>query len=383
MNIDCTSAYIAFDVYPSSKGAATHIGHMAGRLFEDHGGGALITLGNAANCEHEQEGNVVAHRFMKQIPNYLERAQAFAGFVQQTLATLPMLEVLHYRDIWSAIGVSNASHNAATLFEVNGLPSIELPYHYPNLSKTMLEKLRVIEKRCLDDADRIMVPSKVIQRALMQRGVNEAKMSVIPNGATPNIDSFATTDIDDDYIVYFGAVQAWQGVDVLLRAMSLLQDLEGLKLVIFSASKPRQTKDLKRLARRLGIENNVIWKYQLDKTQLNAYISNAILSVAPLTECSRNLEQGCSPLKIFESMAIGTAVVASKIPAVEEILQDGVNGKLVRADRPQELARAIRLLLEYPKLRSELEQRARQSIEQVFNWSKIGEQLSALYATLK
>jgi len=184
-----------------------------------------------------------------------------------------------------------------------------------------------------------------------------------------------------DYLIYFGAVQSWQGVEVLLRAMALLNDLSDIKLLICCSSKPKHTKELKRLARRLKIEHRIIWKYQLKKSELNAYIQHAKLSLAPLTECSRNISQGCSPLKIFESMACGTAVIASKIPVVEEILQDNISGKLVRPDRPQELARAIRLMLEYPQKREELEINARQLIDNCFNWDNIGQQLDAVYAS--
>jgi len=131
------SAYIAFDIYPSSKGAATHITHMAGRLFNVYDSGALITLGAKGSKRFEQVGNVTAHRFLEQIPNYLDRAQAFSGFVQKTLDTIDDLEITHFRDIWSALGVFNCTMSCKTVFEVNALTSIELPYHYPQLSQAL------------------------------------------------------------------------------------------------------------------------------------------------------------------------------------------------------------------------------------------------------
>lgn len=374
--------YAAFDIYPGSKGAATHITHMAGGLFRYFGNGALLTLGSQASSELEYDGPNMACRFVQQIPNYLERAQAFTGFVEKTLETMPNLEVVHYRDIWSAMGVLNPPRAYKTVFEVNALPSIELPYHYPSLSNNFLGRLQKIEDRCLSESDRIIVPSYVIREGLLKRGVDERKLSVIPNGADLITEAGLPDPSLGEYIIYFGAVQAWQGVDVLIKSMGLLKDLSDLNLLICSSSKPSQTKELRRLTRRLGLEHRVIWKYQLDKVELNRYIQGASLSLAPLSECSRNITQGCSPLKIFESMACGTAVIASKIPVVEEILQDGVSGKLVSPDRPQELARAIRLLLEYPEQRSVLAKNAKKLIEDRFNWPKIGLQLDAVYARL-
>jgi glycosyltransferase involved in cell wall biosynthesis len=90
--------------------------------------------------------------------------------------------------------------------------------------------------------------------------------------------------------------------------------------------------------------------------------------VAPLRECVRNLSQGCAPLKILESMADGVAVVASDLPAVRELITDGHDGRLVPADRPADLARALRILLEYPELRERLGTNARTTVENRLTW---------------
>jgi glycosyltransferase involved in cell wall biosynthesis len=82
----------------------------------------------------------------------------------------------------------------------------------------------------------------------------------------------------------------------------------------------------------------------------------------------RNLSQGCAPLKILESMADGVAVVASDLPAVRELITDGHDGRLVPADRPANLARALRILLEYPELRERLGTNARTTVENRLTW---------------
>ena len=71
--------------------------------------------------------------------------------------------------------------------------------------------------------------------------------------------------------------------------------------------------------------------------------------------------QGCAPLKILESMASGMPVVASDLPAVRELLADGEHGRLVAPDRPGELARAIRVLLDFPERRARLAANARRA----------------------
>ena len=127
---------------------------------------------------------------------------------------------------------------------------------------------------------------------------------------------------------------------------------------------------------------NIVWKLQLEKPELNTLIRNAVLTVAPLKECSRNINQGCSPLKVFESWACGTPVIASDLPVVREILEDHVSGRIVPPDRPQSLARMIRFLWEYPELRRELGERGKTLIESTYCWEKIEQQMRSLYQSL-
>jgi glycosyltransferase involved in cell wall biosynthesis len=74
--------------------------------------------------------------------------------------------------------------------------------------------------------------------------------------------------------------------------------------------------------------------------------------------------------------------VASDLPSVREIVRDGIDGRLVRPDRPAELARAIRIMLEYPGALAEMKQNARLRIQDSFTWQKSLSQLAGLYRSL-
>ena len=167
---------------------------------------------------------------------------------------------------------------------------------------------------------------------------------VIPNGA--DLPSPAEPpDAPAEYLLYFGALQPWQGVDTALRALQRLP----VELVICASVHPRRAKPLRKLAENLGVADRVHWHFALPEAELARFKQHARLSLAPLKDCSRNVVQGCSPLKILESMAAGVPVVASDLPPTRELIEDGVNGRLVAADRPGELARAIRVLLDHPE----------------------------------
>ncbi len=124
--------------------------------------------------------------------------------------------------------------------------------------------------------------------------------------------------------------------------------------MICASTHQRRAKPYRKLAERLGVADRVRWHHALPEAELACWREHALLSLAPLRDCSRNALQGCAPLKILESMAAGVPVVASDLPAVRELLTDGEHGRLIAPDRPGELARAIRVLLDHPERRARM-----------------------------
>ena len=199
-------------------------------------------------------------------------------------------------------------------------------------------------------------------RCLTALGVDAEKIRVIPNGAE------LYERGDGDYVLYFGSPQSWQGIDTLLRAFARLADFRDLRLVICASRESKAWRPYEKLAEKLNVR--VEWHYALGEEELAEVRRNALVSVAPLSDCARNAEQGCAPLKIVESMASGVAVVASDLPPVRELIRHGENGWLVHPDRPAELARALRILIEHPALARQLGDAARRTVEENFTWTR-------------
>jgi glycosyltransferase involved in cell wall biosynthesis len=185
------------------------------------------------------------------------------------------------------------------------------------------------------------------------------------------------------YLLYFGALQPWQGVDTALRAFARLRDLEELSLVICASVHGRRAKPYLKLADKLEVADRVHWHFGLAEDELRPWREQALLSLAPLRDCSRNVLQGCAPLKIIESLAAGVPVVASDLPVVRELMLDGVHGRLVAPDRPSELARAIRVLLDFPAQRAEMGAAGRAHVTARFTWAASTDRLREVYSTVR
>ncbi|MSU50189.1 MAG: glycosyltransferase family 1 protein [Opitutus sp.] len=377
------SIYAAFDVFPSRKGAAIHIGHFAQALFTHTDGGLLYVLGNSALPAHQREGNIEIVRSCEPATNYLTRARIYSERLAALVARHgDALDLCHFRDVWSGGPLLAETRRHAALFEVNALPSIELPFAYDGIAPATLAKIRAQENFCLTQADHIVTPSRVLQAKIISRGIEPEKITVIPNGANLLPARARPADAPARYLLYFGALQAWQGIDTLLRAFARLADLPELHLVICASFESRAARSLQRLAESLRVTPRVVWRFALPEEELAPWREHAELSVAPLTECARNIKQGCAPLKILESMAAGVPVVASDLPAVRELMRDGEHGRLVRPDRPGELARAIRVLLHYPAVRAEMGRRAREHVAREFQWQHAVQRLNNVYSEL-
>ncbi|TYC13370.1 glycosyltransferase [Actinomadura syzygii] len=381
------AAYVAFDRFPSSKGSAVHIAQMADELFARFDGGLLCAIGGGDLPRYQREGTREIARFDEPVPNLIDRAEAFSAWVAGHLEPhLDTLEVCHVRDPWSALpAVADGPRRRRrhkVVYEVNGLPSIEMAHTWPWAAPSTLAKVRELERHCLERSDAVVVPSRVIGAAVRGLGVPDAKVHLVPNGADVPQPSQRPPDAPERYLVYVGALQPWQGLDVLLRAFARLADLPDLRLVVCASVPERRAKPLRRAAERIGVADRVDWRFTLPHHEVAAWLAHAEVSVAPLTGCARNLDQGCAPLKVIESMAAGVPVVASDLPAVRELMADGEHGRLVPADRPAELARAVRVLLEYPAEAAAMGRRGRAHIAADLTWARSRAELAAVYDTV-
>lgn len=378
--------YAAFDRFPAAKGAATHIRHAAASLAAAYGSTWLTVLGSPTLPQFQQEGPITIWRWNAQAAtNMLDRAAAYSGWLEGIVRHIgPCLQVTQFRDPWSGIAILRASErHTRHIYEINGLPSIELSERYPWLAPATQAKLRTLEQYCWQHAAAIVTPGHTLAANLIDLGVAADKIHVIPNGAALPTVRPRPPAAPPRYLLYFGALQPWQGVDTLLRAFALLQDSADLQLVVIAATSPRHARRLQRLAEQLGIAAQIHWLFQLERQELLAWLQHALASVAPLRECARNIEQGACPLKILESLASAVPVVAADLPSVREVMQDGRHGYLVRPDRPAELSRALRRLLEEPEQARQMGAQGRDWIAEHFTWSLAERRSQTLYRQLQ
>jgi glycosyltransferase involved in cell wall biosynthesis len=382
--------YTAFDVVPSPKGASTHITHflrgLTGAGYDVH----LMTPGDGAlAAQDEYEGARVTRVPPTGEPNYLARALAFGAAVGAHVAGgAARYDVVHYRSLWEGLGLAQGKgrHGYKTLFEVNGLPSVELKYHYPGLRETgVLDKIREQELATLALSDAIVCPSGVTRQYLASLGAARERITVIPNGVNPK--EFAPTPLRAlagrvPTILYIGTLADWQGLEELVAALPLVLAEADVRLRIVGRGRSRQRKMLAKRIRKLGLEGQVSVEAAVPHHAVPGLLAEADVCVAPLALNDRNVTQGCCPIKVLECMAAGRPLVAANLPVVRELAREDVDALLFAPGDSADLARQLLRALNDRALAERLAASAARRARTRFTWHEAGKRLGRVYGGL-
>lgn len=382
--------YSAFDVVPSPKGASTHITYFTRGLVEAGYRVQLVTAGDPSLPERD----TYCGAQMLRVPagddhNFLKRAIAFGQAVMSHIESsrpYDVYDVCHFRSVWCGLPIVQARPRFGykTLFEVNGLPSVELKYHYPALQASpLLSKIKEQEIAALLVADAIICPSAVTRAFIASLGISREKITVIPNGVdtklfTPQPLSRSGPPI----ILYIGTLADWQGLDILIEAMPTILAQHTAKLRIVGRGRGRQRKDLQKRIRKLGLEDAVSIEPAIPHHQMPGIIAQADVCIAPLAYNDRNVTQGCCPIKVVEYMACARPVVASNLPVVRELARDGADALLFTPDDPADLARCVLAILDDATLAQGLADSAAQRAHDGFSWHEAQKKLARVYRAL-
>ena len=377
--------YTAFDIVPSPKGASTHILHNLRGLVNGGHSVHLITPNDGLlPPEDTIEGAKVTRIPQDLSQNFLARAVHFGKSVLAHLALHPDYDVVHFRNIWDGFHITQNKKKFGykTLFEVNGLPSIELKYHYPGMDSELLAKIKEQELATLHLADALICPSNVTREYIASLGPSRKLVTVIPNGVSPSDFPVTPLPLREDrepFLLYIGTLADWQGLDILIKAMPKILEGQPAKLRIIGRGRSRQRKMLAKQIRKLGLEEHVIVQPAVPHHEIPGLIASADICVAPLALNDRNVTQGACPIKILEYMAAGRPLLASNMPIVRELVREDVDGLLFSPSDPEDLARQANLLLKDAELSARLAKSASARVREKFTWHESQKKLGKVY----
>jgi glycosyltransferase involved in cell wall biosynthesis len=225
-------------------------------------------------------------------------------------------------------------------------------------------------------ADRIVVNSEFMRNnVVVLYRVNRDKVVVIPNGVDLKIFNRDNDRIQlegDPSVLYIGHLSRLKGVDILIQAIAKARsELPNIKLHIVGTGNERC---FALLAKMKGIEKYVIFHGWAKQSIAARYYKSADICVFP----SRLEGFG---IVILEAMASGIPVIASDIPSFREIISDGIDGKLFKAEDTDALSKAVIALHQDTHLRKELSYNALEKATK-YSWENIADKYISLYKCL-
>ena len=246
------------------------------------------------------------------------------------------------------------------------------------------EHYRALYGQLYGQVDALICHSIHIQTRLQKEfGVTEEKLAVIPHGpfffdlsgdASDETRAELQVAPGQHVVLWQGILLPYKGIDLLLQAWVKVERLPvDLCLVILGTGDPALIADLQAQARRLGLRNVRFHPRFCTAAQLVSAYRLAEVVVYPYRAITTS---GA----LATGLALGKAIVASRLPVFEELLTDGEDAFLVDPEDATEMANAILEIVRNPELRASLEASVKKMRFGEQMWHTIAQDTLKLYA---
>lgn len=380
-----------------TKGAAIHLremvsalvacGHRVAVLAAARGDSASTLSATVAEVEAASLPGMPSHRpaaARSALGRELEARRLSVAAVGRVraLAASARVDLIYERySLWSTAGIDAAKElGIPCLVEVNA-PLVDEQGRYRELVLTSVA--RAIEGRVFQEADGLLVVSETLRRHALARGADPARTWVVPNAVdTARFTPVGPTEVPPKaggkFVVGFaGSLKPWHGLEILLDAFrGLLARSPAYHLVVVGDGPLRGW--LEGYLQVHGLQEMVTTAGAVPHERVAALLRAMDVAVAPYPPAEMFY---FSPLKLFEYMAAGRPIVASRVGQVREVIEDGVTGLLVEPGDPQDLIDSIERLRANPALRCALGAQARGAVEGR-TWRRNAELVTAIAAGL-
>lgn len=259
-----------------------------------------------------------------------------------------------------------------------------------------------VEKTAIEMADALIAVSEETKEDVLKHfDVDEKKVKVIYNGInlqqyvktseTDTLDEYGV-DKNKPYVLFVGRITRQKGIIHLVNAIKYIDPDTQIVLCAGAPDTEEIGKEMEDAVNEVKkTRKNVIW---IDKMVTKEEIIQ-LYSHADVFCCPSIYE----PFGIIniEAMACDTAVVASAVGGIKEVVVDGETGILVPVEQQdsapfepvnpdkfaRDLAEGVNTLINNPELRNTMAKKGRKRVEDYFDWISIAKQVEELYKSLK
>ena len=236
-----------------------------------------------------------------------------------------------------------------------------------------------IENALWRSADRVLPVSQALSEPLLAAGVDPARISVIPNA----IDPTAFDDIDPEMakralglsgklvLGFAGFMREWHGLDLVIEALARPDMPRSVHVLLLGDGPARAA--MQRRAVEFAIADRVTFTGIVPRAEFGRHVAAFDIALQPRAVAY------ASPLKLFDYMAAGKAIVAPDQPNIRELVGDEKSALLFDPQHKTAMLDAILRLVRDSGLRRRLGMAARGLIdERGFTWRENARRVAAL-----
>ena len=299
-------------------------------------------------------------------------------------------DLIHERFNLLALGGAWASRKLGIPFVLEVNADLLEQRKFKGIPEKGLRRLFAIwaTRICFKNAAQIICISPFLKEHLNTKwNIDESKLTVLPIAADveafePKYDSETVRKrlglTTEPVVIWVGGFYPWHDLDLLLQSfVQVLQRRPNARLVLVGDGQTRPS--IERSVLKSGLQNAVITTGPIAHTRVPEMMSIADVAVVPSAPVPASHGGTGTPLKLFEYMAAGKAIVATAQNQAAEVIQDGHNGLLVEAGDVNSFAEAMLRLLNDPVERGRLGQNARQQAVELYSWERYTRRLEEIY----
>lgn len=307
------------------------------------------------------------------------RARAALDANEKVIAMLaaeaPFDLVYERYSLWSDAGMKFAKQHGCTgVLEVNA-PLIEEQKKHRELP--LEAEAQAVAESVFADADAMIAVSPGVKQYLETFPQAQGRVHVVANGVS--LERFAPAAAENAArlgrlkngapatIGFLGTLKPWHGLATLVEAWALLRTRNPNVNLLIVGDGP-EYESVKNRIDTLGLSDGVTFSGAVQPDQVPEWLAKMDIAVAPYP----NMEHFYfSPLKIYEYMAAGIPVIATRVGHLDKVVSDGLNGVLVEAENPQAMAGAAEALLGDPERLRLMGAAGRRTAETEHGWDAV------------
>jgi glycosyltransferase involved in cell wall biosynthesis len=372
-------------------GATSHINGVVNGLKELGAEIELVANDRIAGIDHSKKDfHLIGpeQNFMPRSAFDIANGLSFADRAVKLVGEIKPSFIYERYSRFSIAGVTAAIENRVPLFlEYNG-SEVWVGKHWDSTAKLdLLERYELVN---LGFATRIFVISQVEKDNLIERGVPEENIVLNPNGvdaekfrpAVGGDDERVRLGVSDEDVLagFLGTFGPWHGVLELANAIALIPKSVRLKFLFVGDGSLRA--EVRKCLAATDDLDRVIFTGSVSHDRVPALLDACDILISPHVPLADGTAFFGSPTKLFEYMAMGNGIVASRLGQIGDVLEDDATALLVEPGNIVELSGAIQKLAADKGLLARLGSASREAAIERHTWKKHAERVLETYRNL-